>query len=336
MGARAPAPVGPLVEVGQLHAQDRRLQLVQARVVADPLVADLVVGAVEAERAGRLCDLRVRGGDDAAVAERPEVLGGEEGEGGRGSERAGAPVGAAGAGRLGGVLEHRDPECLDLGDRGDVPEQVHGDDGLRAGAEHGLHRLGRDAVRVGVDVAEHRRRAGRGDRLRGGVEGEGGDDHLVAGPHAHRPQRDRDRVRAVGHADGVLAAAVGGELVLERLHLRAEDEAPGVHHAGDGLAQLHRAAAPAAWPCRTAGRPASPQPSGAPEQLEIGPGHEADQLLEARLGLPAEVALGLGGVADEVVHLGRAHERGVDLDVLLVVAETGLVEGDFAALSVPS
>ena len=31
--------------------------------------------------------------------------------------------------------------------------------------------------------------------------------------------------------------------------------------------------------------------------------------------LPAEHALGLGGVADEVVDLGRAHERRVDLDV---------------------
>ena len=35
VGARAPAPVGPAVEVGELHAQDRRLQLVQARVVAE-------------------------------------------------------------------------------------------------------------------------------------------------------------------------------------------------------------------------------------------------------------------------------------------------------------
>ena len=88
------------------------------------LVADLVVGAVEAERAGRLGDLRVGGGDDAAVAERAEVLGGEEGEGGRRRERARTSVGAAGAGRLGGVLEHRHPELLDLGDGGDVPEQV--------------------------------------------------------------------------------------------------------------------------------------------------------------------------------------------------------------------
>ena len=38
----------------------------------------------------------------------------------------------------------------------------------------------------------------------------------------------------------------------------------------------------------------------------------------------------------EVVDLGRAHERGVDLHVLLEVAETRLVEGDLAAFPAPS
>src|SRR4051812_26154188 len=35
------------------------------------------------------------------------------------------------------------------------------------------------------------------------------------------------------------------------------------------------------------------------QQLEVGVDHEADELFEARRGLPAEVALGLGRVADE-------------------------------------
>ena len=150
----------------------------------------------------------------------------------------GRASGAARAGRLGGVLEHRDAERLYLGHRSDVAEQVDGDHRLGAGPEHGLHGLGGEAVRVGVDVAEHGCGAGRGDRLDRGVERERGNDHLVAGPHAHRPQRDRDRVGAVGHADGVPAAAVRRELLLERLHLGAEDEAPRVQHPRDGLAQL--------------------------------------------------------------------------------------------------
>ena len=229
MGAGGAATVGPRVEVGQLHAQDRGLQLVQARVVADLVVGDLVVGAVEAQRARTLGDTGIGCGDGAAVAEPPEVLGGKEGESGRGAERAGAGGGRAGlltrdcgaayaharAGGLGGVLEHGHAQRLDLCDGREVAEQVHGDHGLRARGERGAHRVGGDAVGVGVDVAEHRGGARRGDRLGGGVEAEGGHHHLVARADAHRAQGDRDRVGAVGHADGVRGAAVGGELLLE-------------------------------------------------------------------------------------------------------------------------
>ena len=82
------APVGPLVEMRQLHAQDRRLELVQARVVADLLVVDLVARAVEAQDARLFGDPLVGGDDHAAVAEAAEVLGREERERRGGSERA--------------------------------------------------------------------------------------------------------------------------------------------------------------------------------------------------------------------------------------------------------
>ena len=49
------------------------------------------------------------------------------------------------------------------------------------------------------------RGAGRRDRLRARVERERRDDDLVAGPDAERAQRDRQRVGAVGDADGVRA-----------------------------------------------------------------------------------------------------------------------------------
>ena len=54
------------------------------------------------------------------------------------------------------------------------------------------------------------------------------------------PERDRERVGAVAHADHVLHAEVGGELLLEALDLGAEDEAAGVGHGdepfGDAVA----------------------------------------------------------------------------------------------------
>src|SRR4051812_26153431 len=69
------------------------------------------------------------------------------------------------------------------------------------------------------------------------------------------------------------------------------------------------------------------QRSGAAEQLQVGAGHQPDQLLEARLWLPSEVPRRLGGVSDQVVHLRRSHERGVDLHVALEVPEPDLLEG---------
>src|SRR3984957_11242578 len=98
--------VGPRVEVGQLHPQDRGLQLVEATVVADLLVADLVVGAVEAQHSRALRDLGIGGGDHASVAEAPEVLGGEEGERRGGSEGSGGSGGGGGSRGLGSVNEY--------------------------------------------------------------------------------------------------------------------------------------------------------------------------------------------------------------------------------------
>jgi hypothetical protein len=44
----------------------------------------------------------------------------------------------------------------------------------------------------------------------------------------------------------------------------------------------------------------------AAEPLQIRPRHQPDQLLEGRLRLPAQLALGLAVVADQVVDLGGA------------------------------
>src|ERR1700733_14210999 len=44
----------------------------------------------------------------------------------------------------------------------------------------------------------------------------------------------------------------------------------------------------------------SGQPAGR-QQLEVGVDHEADELLEAHPRLPAHLAFGFGGVADELV-----------------------------------
>src|SRR5258707_13207602 len=65
------------------------------------------------------------------------------------------------------------------------------------------------------------------------------------------------------------------------------------------------------------------RPRLALQQLQVAPGHQADELLEARLRRPPQLALGLRVVADEVVDLSWSHERLIGLDVLLPVRHAG-------------
>src|SRR5262245_18269691 len=70
----AAARLGLRVELAQVHAQQRRLQLVQARVVAERL-ATLAIGEAMAARLPELVrQRRVVGGNDAAVAVGIQVL----------------------------------------------------------------------------------------------------------------------------------------------------------------------------------------------------------------------------------------------------------------------
>src|SRR3954447_6883433 len=71
----------PLVELRQEHAQERRLQLVEARVVADELEVLLRPRSVEAQEPDALAQLLVQYGHEAAVTEREQVLRRIEAEG---------------------------------------------------------------------------------------------------------------------------------------------------------------------------------------------------------------------------------------------------------------
>ena len=107
----------------------------------------------------------------------------------------------------------------------DVPEDVDGQEGPGPVADRGLRRRPGHALGLGVDLAEHRCRSACTDALRGGEEREVRNDDLVARPDAKRPQRDRERVGAVGHGDAVAAPDVVRELGLERLDLWTEQVA---------------------------------------------------------------------------------------------------------------
>ena len=98
--------------------------------------------------------------------------------------------------------------------------------------------VGVEGVRAGVDVGEARGAAEQGDDLGVHLDGEGGDDHLVAGPEANLEEGEEERAGARAAGDGVADAAVRRELGLESSDLGAEDVLAGPEDADHGLLDL--------------------------------------------------------------------------------------------------
>ena len=207
-------------------AQDRGLQLVEPRVVADQLERLLVTRAVEAQHPHPLGDLVVAGRDAPPSPNAPRFLDGKNENVAAGLAQRARPASEPDGGC---VLQHRHPSASISATRRDVAEQVTNHARARRESPRARARR-RHAERLRVDVAEHRSRAGQRDRLRRGVERERRHDDLVAGPHPHRAKSERDRVRPVRHPDRVPGAHVGRELGLEGADLGTEDEAAAVDH----------------------------------------------------------------------------------------------------------
>ena len=195
-----------------------------------------------------LRDLGPRRRHRAAVAERAEVLGRVEAERGGVADGAGAAGRARGADRLGAILEHADAAArAALADRADLchaaVEMRHDDDG------HGVvqHRLDAGPVereRRAVDVGVAHAAAGPprgGGGVHAGVGG-GHDDRVAV--RSQRPDRELQRVGAIGDADAFRRAGERRELALERLVLGAVDVPAELEHPLHRSAQL-RALLPA-------------------------------------------------------------------------------------------
>ncbi len=219
----------PAVDLVEEDAQEGRLHLVETRVVAHVLEQLLVARAVEAEHAHAGRQLLVVGGDQAAVPEAEEVLGREEAEGGSDALLP-DPVASEG---LGSVLDHRQSVRRQLVDLDRAAEERYRHDRLGVGRDLARDVGGVDVHRLVLDVGEDGRRAELGDRLGGGVEGEGGADDLVARPDLERAEHERDGVGAVAATDRVGDAELGGRLLLEGLDVGAEDELARLEHFGE-------------------------------------------------------------------------------------------------------
>ena len=77
-----------------------------------------------------------------------------------------------------------------------------------------------------LDVEEDGLGAGVGDGEGGRAEGEGGDDHVVAGLDAQPQQAEVDRGGSGGQRQGVRGPGEGADVGLETIDLRAEGRDP--------------------------------------------------------------------------------------------------------------
>src|SRR5207237_9819961 len=84
------AASGPVVEALELHAEHRRLQLIEPEIPADERVVVLWLPAVHAQHLYALGERRILGDAHAGIAEADEVLSGKERESADVAEAAGA------------------------------------------------------------------------------------------------------------------------------------------------------------------------------------------------------------------------------------------------------
>ena len=111
---------------------------------------------------------------------------------------------------------------------------MHGQQRARARCDGSLDACRVDIVGRGIGLYRHRRGPDARDSEPGGDIGIGGHDHLIPGADIQGPERQRQRIEPVGHANRMSRLAIGRPFRLERLDLGAEDVPATVEHPGHG------------------------------------------------------------------------------------------------------
>ena len=200
----------------------------------------LRVTAIVAKCARAARDGLVVGEEGTCVAIGAEVLPGVEARRRGDGNGGGPPSPSRRTLRLCGILDEHEAERGELLHRRHLAIEMHRDD--RPGARPDLPSyLGDvDQEMVGVAVDQHRHGARARDGERGRDEGVDRHDDLVALPDARGTERDLERVGPVRDADAVAHVREAREGRLERLDLRAEDEAPAVEDARESARDVVR------------------------------------------------------------------------------------------------
>src|SRR6185437_8534083 len=120
------------IERRKLHPEDRRLQLVEARIHAGEIADIALAPAIFAQRLETPGKTVVAGHHHAAIAERTEILGGIEAERGEIAEAARTPPGEARAMALCAILDDTGAVAARQiekgGEIGGLAVEMHGDD----------------------------------------------------------------------------------------------------------------------------------------------------------------------------------------------------------------
>src|SRR5690606_3287764 len=186
--------------------------------------------------------VRIVGEDRTAVAVATKRFAGKEGGAREGRKTAGGASVVPGAKALSTVFDHYQP--LFLGDtvyRVEVsaePVERDRNDSARAGGYSGAQPGRVEGVAHGVDVDIHRPCAKQGDGFRRRDVGEARNDHLIAGPHADRHERNLERISSISDRHAVADANKVRQTLLQLLHFRSEDIATVSQHGGESSIKI--------------------------------------------------------------------------------------------------
>ena len=237
--------------MGELDAQDRRLEGVQAEIAADHVMMVALPHPVVAQGPDFIGHGLIAADDHAAVAESPKILGREEGvetafPHGAAFPRP-RPAGILRAERLRRVLDDRDPmlggDGADFVHLAALAEEVNGDNGLyllpSMGFQTLAQRVGREVERGGLNIGKENPGAEARNAACSGEERVGSGDDSVSRPDAQGHEDRQFGIGARGDADGVSGTGIFANFAFEGFNLGAEDELLGIGdliHFGADLA----------------------------------------------------------------------------------------------------
>src|SRR5206468_11093720 len=136
------------------------------------------------------------------------------------------------------ILDNKKPVCpREFQNRIHVrrlPEKMNRDDCLGSCRESLLQLGWVHCERVFVHIHKHRLSSAIGNGLGCGEERVRNHNHFISGPNPKRQESKPKRVCAIAHANGVIGATVGRELLFELLHERSARKRAALDYFANG------------------------------------------------------------------------------------------------------